>query len=58
MKDKCVTCGEESIYDREEYIDFRVGYIEGVGQLCLECYDKIYIKSKERKGKKIWDEKF
>ena len=52
MKDKCVSCGEKSIYDREEYIDFRVGYIEGVGQLCLECYDKIYIKSKERKGKK------
>jgi len=49
MKDKCVSCGEKSIYDREEYIDFRVGYIEGAGQLCLDCYDKIYIKSKTKK---------
>ena len=50
MKDKCVTCGEESIYDREEYIDFRVGYIEGAGQLCLECYNKIYLKLGENKN--------
>ena len=49
MKDKCVTCGVESIYDKEEHIDFRVGYIEGSGQLCLDCYDKIYIKSKNKK---------
>jgi hypothetical protein len=49
MKDKCVSCGEKSIYDREEYIDFRVGYIEGAGQLCLDCYDNIYIKSKNKK---------
>jgi len=49
MKDKCVVCGEKSIYDKEEHIDFRVGYIEGAGQLCLECYDKIYVKSKTKK---------
>ena len=42
MKDKCVNCGEKSIYDKEEHIDFRVGYIEGAGQLCLDCYGKIY----------------
>ena len=49
MKDKCVTCGVESIYDKEEHIDFRVGYIEGAGQLCLDCYDNIYVKSKTKK---------
>jgi hypothetical protein len=54
MKDKCVTCGVESIYDKEEHIDFRVGYIEGSGQLCLDCYDKIYIKSK--KNEKVKNE--
>ena len=49
MKDKCVCCGKKSIYAREEHIDFRIGYIEGSGQLCLECYDKIYVKSKTKK---------
>jgi hypothetical protein len=49
MKDKCVSCGEDTTYDREEHIDFRIGYIEGAGQLCLECYDKIYVKSKTKK---------
>ena len=29
-----------------KHIDFRMGYIQGVGQLCLDCYDKIYIKPK------------
>jgi|TARA_Y100000590_G_scaffold225557_1_gene254971 hypothetical protein len=51
MKDRCVTCGVESIYDREENILWRLGYIEGSGQLCLECYEKIYIKSKNKKVK-------
>ena len=50
MKDKCVVCGEKSIYDKEEHIDFRVGYIEGAGQLCLECYNKIYLKLGENKN--------
>ena len=47
MKDKCVTCGVDSIYDFDEYIKFRIGYIVGVGQLCLNCYDKIYFKNKK-----------
>ena len=38
-----------AIYDKEEHIDFRVGYIEDSGQLCLECYEEIYIKSKTKK---------
>lgn len=37
-KDKCVLCGKETNYDFETHIDFRVGYIEGAGQLCHECY--------------------
>ena len=48
MKDKCVTCGVDSIYDFDEYIKFRIGYIVGVGQLCLNCYDKIYFKNKNK----------
>ena len=46
MKEKCVTCKKETKYDREEHIDYRVGYIEGAGQLCLDCYDELYIKPK------------
>jgi hypothetical protein len=42
MKDKCVICYEESLYDKEEHIDFRIGYVEGVGQLCLDCYEDIW----------------
>ena len=45
MKDRCVTCVVDSIFDIDEHIKFRIGYIEGVGQLCLECLDKIYYKS-------------
>ncbi len=41
-KDKCVNCKKETLYSKETHIDFRLGYIEGAGQLCLECYEKIY----------------
>ena len=50
MKDKCVTCGEKSIYDTETHIDFRIGYIEGAGQLCLDCFDEIYVNKKKAKN--------
>ena len=49
MKDKCNCCGVETPYDKETHIDNRIGYIEGAGQLCLDCYDKIYIKPKVKK---------
>ena len=51
MKDKCVTCGVDSIYDTWEHIKFRIGYIKGVGQLCLDCYDMIYFKNKNKEVK-------
>ena len=41
-KDKCVNCKRESLYSKETHIDFRLGYIEGAGQLCLDCYGVIY----------------
>jgi hypothetical protein len=39
MKDCCVTCNNETLYDFTDHIDTRYGYIEGVGQLCIECYN-------------------
>jgi len=44
MKELCVTCKKETTYYREEHIDQRIGYIKGSGQLCLDCYDELYIK--------------
>ena len=40
--DKCVSCGKETQYDEFEHIDFRYFYVEGVGQLCLKCWNDIY----------------
>ena len=42
MKDKCVSCKKETLYDRTNHVSDRLGYVEGVGQLCLDCYDIIY----------------
>ncbi len=48
MKDKCVVCKKDSQYDKDEHIKARIGYIEGSGQLCLDCYDDIYSMKKRR----------
>ena len=45
MKDKCVVCKEDSVYDLDENIICRLAYIIGVGQLCFECYDEIYFNT-------------
>ena len=42
MKDKCVNCKRETLYGKKTHIDFRIGYVEGAGQLCLDCYGVIY----------------
>tara|TARA_R110002050_G_scaffold95410_2_gene198548 strand:- start:635 stop:928 length:294 start_codon:yes stop_codon:yes gene_type:complete len=44
MIEKCVVCEKKTKYNKEDHIDFRIGYIEGSGQLCLNCYDEIYVK--------------
>ena len=57
-KDKCVNCKRETLYSKETHIDFRLGYVEGAGQLCLDCYGVIYgltpkFQGKEKLIKKI-----
>jgi hypothetical protein len=37
-KDICISCGKETPYEFETHIDDRTGYMEGMGQFCLECY--------------------
>ena len=44
MKESCVICKKETLYDREDHISFRLGYIQGSGQLCLKCFGENYVK--------------
>ena len=41
-KDKCINCKKETLYGNKTHTDFRIGYVEGAGQLCLDCYGVIY----------------
>ena len=58
IKDKCVMCDEDTLYNKHDHVDFRVGYIEGCGQLCLECYDNIYVKKNKNLYKDNGDGSF
>jgi hypothetical protein len=40
--DKCVSCDKETTEPKHRHIDYRNYYVEGSGQLCKDCYDKIY----------------
>jgi hypothetical protein len=40
VKEKCVICGSETNVDTTTHIDMRVGYLDGVGQLCIPCHLK------------------
>lgn len=42
MKEKCISCGNETPYDVNENIQNRFHYVEGAGQLCEECYIRTY----------------
>ena len=35
--DVCVSCGDQTIYKKTDNIVYRNGYIEGAGQLCVDC---------------------
>jgi len=41
-KDKCVSCGAVTIYNKSDHIDIRMDYVEGAGQLCRKCFIRIY----------------
>ena len=42
MKDDCVNCGEEAPYWHTDHLDLRKFYVEGAGQLCSTCWEKIF----------------
>ena len=39
--EKCVVCGKEAGYLKEKSIEERCFYVEGAGQLCRECFERI-----------------
>jgi len=39
--DRCVRCGKITQAKKTEHIDYRTGYIEGVGQLCFDCTQQV-----------------
>lgn len=45
-KDPCVSCGKITEYPTQMPIELRNWYIEGAGQLCEDCYTKIYDSKK------------
>lgn len=45
MKAKCVICGLDTIYHESDPTDFRYGWVEGLGQLCIHCFEPKYRKS-------------
>ena len=40
--DACISCGGGTQYDQFDHIDDRLFYIEGAGQLCPECFNRLY----------------
>jgi len=42
MKDNCVSCNEETQYNITDSVFVRNYYIEGAGQLCKSCFERIY----------------
>lgn len=40
LLESCVLCGKTTDVPRDLHVDSRIGYIEGSGQLCLDCYKK------------------
>ena len=39
--ERCVRCGKETEYTTDDPITIRYHYVDGAGQLCKECYEKI-----------------
>ena len=40
LYEDCIMCGKKTTVAKTTHIDFRDGYIEGAGQLCIKCWNK------------------
>ena len=52
--EKCVICGKETDVPFDKPINERTGYIEGLGQLCLNCYWKNLFPGEIKKREEIY----
>jgi|APGre2960657373_1045057.scaffolds.fasta_scaffold637387_2 hypothetical protein len=43
-RELCISCGVETEIPVNTPIDFRKNYVEGCGQLCPDCFIRIYGK--------------
>jgi fatty acid/phospholipid biosynthesis enzyme len=41
-KDVCVSCGKTTDVDSSARVEMRPHYVEGAGQLCPECWRRVY----------------
>jgi hypothetical protein len=42
MSEKCVSCGVITDINSTTDVNYRSYYVEGGGQLCKKCYDRIF----------------
>lgn len=42
--DTCVICSKATGYKKTDHISKRNYYVEGCGQLCKDCFERVYIK--------------
>ena len=50
QSDKCVLCGTTTDYLKDTPITERNHYIEGVGQLCTDCYEDLHLTGRRKDG--------
>ena len=53
--DICISCGKVTSYKKTDNIVYRSGYIEGAGQLCLECAQRDNEEVKH--AQKLWKQR-
>lgn len=46
QKDQCVLCGRITVEEKDKPIKNRKYYVPGSGQLCKNCYESTYNKTK------------
>jgi len=39
--EKCISCGAETNVPVTQHVDYRYFYVEGAGQCCKECFEKL-----------------
>jgi hypothetical protein len=42
FKDHCVICKKITSYGKMDHVNKRQYYIDGAGQLCSKCYNRLY----------------